>query len=624
MNSEPVPDSLPIKNRRSRFLDASLLVLIVFGLAARFFNLKWDETRLLHPDERFLASVVARVKLPTSWTGYFESATSPLNPANIPDVHYVYGQLPVTLARILWEGVGGFCRLFEIKYQILDDSDFLVYGRALSGIFDCLTIFVAFALGKRLLGRTGGLATAAFVSLAALHIQQSHFFVVDTFAAAFLAFALQGMIIWSCTGKWWWALESGIAFGCALACKFSALLFVPAALAATVIVCKRSGVKPALGGLGVFILCGLCLFRLGHPMAFMGTGGWLAPFDFRLEPRFWTDMQTQQVITQGEMDVPFNIQWIGRKPWLYTLGNLWKWGWGYAFLLSIALGLGALAYGIRAKKRAGAELWLVLFYGLIIFLVQGATFSKFTRYSLPITIAGAVVAAYGLTWLSAERPRWSWLQVAAPAGAGVWTLAVMAIYAQRHPRLEATDWARGHIPANSIILNETAWDEGVPLSWIPWPDGSSRQDPYYRLDLQAFETDTEVKGLNFLAKLDAGEWLILSSNRVWGTTPRWPERYPIMKRFYQTLFDGTLGFELDKDFHSYPRLGPWTFPDGDVEEALTVYDHPRVLIYRKSSSWSAEKARKLLLDTSVPDGQSRWRPRLAAPVNEADLPRPRG
>jgi hypothetical protein len=103
----------------------------------------------------------------------------------------------------------------------------------------------------------------------------------------------------------------------------------------------------------------------------------------------------------------------------------------------------------------------------------------------------------------------------------------------------------------------------------------------------------------------------LTSNRLYGSIPRMPHQYPMTSEFYRMLFAGELGFKLDAVFESYPRLGPFTFPDQETtqalglwsdptrcpqagvstcqpllnvpmppaEEAFSVYDHPRVLIF---------------------------------------------
>jgi YYY domain-containing protein len=55
-----------------------------------------------------------------------------------------------------------------------------------------------------------------------------------------------------------------------------------------------------------------------------------------------------------------------------------------------------------------------------------------------------------------------------------------------------------------------------------------------------------------------------------------------------------LGFELVQVFQSNPSIGPLNVNDQFAEEALTVYDHPKVLVFRKTESYSSESARRIL------------------------------
>jgi hypothetical protein len=65
-----------------------------------------------------------------------------------------------------------------------------------------------------------------------------------------------------------------------------------------------------------------------------------------------------------------------------------------------------------------------------------------------------------------------------------------------------------------------------------------------------------------------------------------------MPRFYRELFAGRLGFVRAKEFTSYPQLFGVELRDGSAEEAFWVYDHPRVMIFRRStaSDWRQFRA----------------------------------
>jgi YYY domain-containing protein len=60
------------------------------------------------------------------------------------------------------------------------------------------------------------------------------------------------------------------------------------------------------------------------------------------------------------------------------------------------------------------------------------------------------------------------------------------------------------------------------------------------------------------------------------------------------MFKGELGFELVKTFQSDPSLGPLRFNSQFAEEAFTVYDHPKVFVFRKTDEYDPERTRQLL------------------------------
>lgn len=171
---------------------------------------------------------------------------------------------------------------------------------------------------------------------------------------------------------------------------------------------------------------------------------------------------------------------------------------------------------------------------------------------------------------------------------------------------------RGSSPAN-----ESTWDDGLPLRM----DNYDGYGGLYQRDLrfEMYWDDNQDKVQRFVTTLDQADYLFISSNRQWGTTTRVQERYPLTTAYYRILmgcppekeiiwcysvaepgqFSGSLGFELVRTSQSDPNLGSWRFNTQFAEEAFTVYDHPKVLIFKKLQNFSVEKVQELLSQVDI-------------------------
>ncbi|NTW45127.1 MAG: hypothetical protein HGB14_12040, partial [Anaerolineaceae bacterium] len=166
--------------------------------------------------------------------------------------------------------------------------------------------------------------------------------------------------------------------------------------------------------------------------------------------------------------------------------------------------------------------------------------------------------------------------------------------------------------SGSAVAVETDWDDGLPLRM----DGKDAYGGIYQggLNFQMYWNDDESKLDRFYSTLNQSDYIFISSNRQWGTTTRVPEKYPLTTQFYESLlgcpvehdiywcysvaqpglFIGELGFDLIKVFESYPTIGSFSINDQFAEEAFTVYDHPKVLIFKKSNNYDPKQVLSIL------------------------------
>jgi YYY domain-containing protein len=164
----------------------------------------------------------------------------------------------------------------------------------------------------------------------------------------------------------------------------------------------------------------------------------------------------------------------------------------------------------------------------------------------------------------------------------------------------------------SSIATEGDWDDGLPLRVDGYDGYGGIYAPGLNFNMYTLENVEKLE--RFLTILDQAEYIAISSNRQWGTLPRLPERFPLSTIYYRNLlgcpvdqtifwcyavaepgmFEGSLGFELAYISQSNPALGSLEINDQFAEEAFHVYDHPKVLIFRKTDRYNAETVREIL------------------------------
>lgn len=369
------------------------------------------------------------------------------------------------------------------------------------------------------------------------------------------------------------------------------------------------------------------------PSILHGTGF----FDIRLDPRFRENLTTARALVTGEYDFPPSQQWVGRTAYLFPWINMVLWGMGP--LLGLAAWGGWLLFAARYARRGWQwalhptvvvgrpwhPAWVLWVWIAFFFAWQGNQFAINMRYLLPIYGALIVLAAWvlsvaarwGRRWLHANPlarrrtglwPVWrarlgrglAWAaRLALPAAliaTAAWAYAFSRIYTVPHSRVQAARWLAEHAPPGSYVIAER-WDDPLPLQATTT---AAWNITFFGIDSSPYAEDEPAKYFGsggepgLLDQLDRADYITLTSNRVYDSTSRMRMRYPALMRYYHSLFTGELGFELVADITSYPTILGIRIPDQSAEESFTVYDHPRVLIFRKTPLYSRERAERLI------------------------------
>jgi hypothetical protein len=595
-----------------------MVAIMALALYLRVAGIQWDGGYLFHPDERQILMVTDRLSFP--WPPDLTLLLSPESPWN--PGFFAYGSLPLYLLRLLSNLIG-----LVVPSVVTLEGSYLV-GRGLSALFDLGTVHLVYRLGRRLYGEWSGVLGALLVTIAVLHIQLAHFYAVDTLLAFFVIWGvyLGVALVQEPTLKRVWGL--GLVTGAALATKVSAAPLLGVVFLAWLFSAWARTTRQTAGELGRSrgaiwwrAVVGCALSGLLAAVTFL----LLEPYALIDMVEFARDILTESYMARGLADIPYTRQFTGTLPYLYPLQQLGVWSLGLPLGVWSAAGLvGALAHlGQRAWRRNvawfGALLlpfaWVGAYFGIV-----GSFHAKFLRYMLPIVPFLCLWAGWlGDRALRAAQRRGWWTKVLAIGGAVVvlggttgYALAFTAIYRQPHAWIQATQWLCQHLPANSNLLIEH-WDDPLPMVQGGGALGCFRKQRFSVFP--AYNADTPAKRDALFEALQRCDYVILSTNRLSNTIPRLPARYPFSTRYYQLLLGEQLGFELVYHAEVYPELFGLSLVDetfrqpdlpkpallardeerrralnlGRADESLTVYDHPRPMVFQKTRELSYDE-----------------------------------
>ena len=568
-------------NSKKTFL--ILYGILLLALLLRIFGINWDEGSHLHPDERAIVLSVLSLHFPAT-LAEFLTPTSSWNPH-----FFAYGNFPFYLLRF----VGDFVGIFDKQYAGYDGIQLV--GRFLSTLFDLGTITMLFLLGKNLKNTITGLIAAFLYTVSTLPIQLSHFYAVDTPLTFFTTTILYLLLRFyeKPTGKK--ALLLGISFGFAIATKISAaVILVTIGLTMCLdffLIFIRRPHKISHWGphFPLFfrrLFQGVSLIALSSIVTYLI----LSPYTFIDSGRFFQQTEEQSRMTKDAFTFPYTFQYALKIPYLHELKNIFLFGIG-PIIGTLSL-IGSVIFVYQAMtsttKKDAAKHGILLTFFIIYTIIVGGFAVGFMRYMLPVYPLLCLFGAITIHKLFSEfiprrSPLFALSSLLFTALLLIWPLSFLHIYEKKHTRIAASEWIHQHIPAGKTIALEH-WDDGLPLSGI---------EKYTVLTYPLYEPDTDEKWSLMQENLTKTDYIILGSNRLY--TPlqkltdceKLPENrcYVRTTLYYRSLFNGLLGFEKVAEFASYPTvpLLGWKINDQGADESFTVYDHPKIMIFKKQT-----------------------------------------
>ncbi|PJE58336.1 MAG: hypothetical protein COU81_01275 [Candidatus Portnoybacteria bacterium CG10_big_fil_rev_8_21_14_0_10_36_7] len=573
-----------LKNNKEKII---LILIILLGAFFRSYNLNWDQGAHLHPDERAIIMFTTPLQFPKNFDEFL-SPQSPLNPH-----FFAYGNFPLYLLKITGLAAGNFNPSFTV-YDNLN-----LVGRFMSGVFDIATIIVIFFLGKKLFGKKTGLLASFFYTISVFPIQASHFYAVDIPLTFFILLTLYQLIRFYEKPSLKNSILVGVFFGVSLATKISALPLLSAITAAITIdflllVIKQPH-KPhvwlphlprflkrlIIDGI-VILVSTVVIFVILQPYAII---------DFNT---FLQQNMEQSQMTRDAFTFPYTLQYVGKIPYFYELKNVFLWGQG-PVLASLSF-IGALYFtyfGLikKDKKQKWAQETILAVFFWIYFFVVGKFAVGWMRYMLPLypllCLFGALFAYKFLKLLKRKLGYWYLLVILVFIGSILyWPLSFMHIYTKPNTRVLASEWIYKNIPADKNIAREH-WDDGLPFGG---------NIVYKDFELPIYGMEDPLTKSQIYQTIQKTDYIIIASNRLYVPLQKISkncQKWNLPKercshnanRYYQRLFNQKLGFKKVAEFENPPTL-PFlniSINDQAADESFTVYDHPKVMIFKKTN-----------------------------------------
>ncbi|MFE8585649.1 ArnT family glycosyltransferase [Sphingomonas sp. NCPPB 2930] len=327
------------------------------------------------------------------------------------------------------------------KAVYTDPSWIILPGRIAMMFFGIATIWLTARLAARLFGNRTGVIAALLLAFNPVHMAWSQIIRSDMMACLFMLMCLGAAIDIAEQGRWRDYVRAALWLGLAIATKW------PFALSAIGIV----------SGTWLAIRSGVLSRRQG--MIRLAAAGLMAiGFLFVISPYLLLAYPTVIANLQGEGQAHHlgatgggflaNLWWYIRVPLLSGFGM-------------VGLGLFLLGWLRLPRQRQAFVMLAPMAAGFLIVLCSQRLIWE--RWALPLMMIGAMVAAHGLTILTAWLRQHIGTDRARHASVGLLGLT-LAISGQRawadgkarthDTRQIAAAWSRSHIPPGSIVLVE--------------------------------------------------------------------------------------------------------------------------------------------------------------------------
>jgi hypothetical protein len=510
------------------------------------------------------------LNLPATISQFF-SVSSPLNPH-----FFAYGNFPLYLLKI----AGEIASIINPMYKIYGGIH--IVGRLISAVFDTGTVFIVFLIASAIFSKRAGLFGSLLYALSVFPIQAAHFYAVDSMLTFFTSFTIFMLILFIQKPSVLKSILVGILFGFSLAIKVSAaIIFIDILLALYLVLFRKKKheyIKTLIYIFSTFVIS-IFIFIITQPYVVI---------DFY---NFLKQTQLQSQMSGNAYLFPYTLQYVGKIPYLYELKNIFLWGEGPIIFSLNLLGLIFLIKITINKKTKNKKIIIFLIFSFLsYFLVFGKFAVGWMRYMLPLYPFLSVYGGYYLSEVIIPKipkrylSNYLWkksILLSFILVILIYPVSFLSIYLYPNTRIQASEWINKNISPGSRVAVEH-WDDALPVY------GGEK---YVQLTRPLYEPDTEEKWIGINSTLQNTDYIFIASNRLYKPLQKLTDCnhlqvgrcYPLTSTYYKNLFSGKLGFKKVAEFAEYPTVPFFNIRiiDDDADESFTVYDHPKILIFKK-------------------------------------------
>lgn len=353
--------------------------------------------------------------------------------AGLYAIYYAFGLLTGRVA-----DASGFVRNFFEQ-----TPPYFFIPRVAGAVLGAGTVAVAYGIGATLLTRSAALLSALFLSLAFLHVRDSHYATTDVPMTFFVMCAVLMAARVYRDGRARDAWLAGIFAGLASGTKYNAVLvtLTLAAVEALRAWDARADWRRAFRDTHIarMAIATIALFVITNPYLFLD-------YKTALE-----HLQALQASTAGGMTPP---ELLGRG-WTYHLPYSLRYGLGVPMLVAALAGMVWMA--VRAPRPA----LILAIFPVVYYAITGAGHNVFVRYMIPVVPFLCIFAGYAVAeaarFIATVAGRTREPIVAAALGVVIvmpsaWSVVQFdRLLAREDNRNIAARWVNQHVPAGSSI-----------------------------------------------------------------------------------------------------------------------------------------------------------------------------